>query len=214
MCFAVSIRESRVPLRFCNRYVGIGTPGDSGLSPPELATATSSDVTTALGLLDAVQFAQLHVTSVTARIEAQSGLVQGSIVSASAPMHVRSGQRVRVHLLVRLYRGALRTFSFTIRIPRGLRGVVVARLQGPSASSLLGSGAGLEAQLTAALGGGASTPSGPGPASIADLQSQFSGIARYDGVQLSFGGKHTINAYRNPSLPILGSALLAFNVGH
>jgi hypothetical protein len=214
MCFEVSIRESRVPLRFCNRYVGIGTPGDSGASPPELATATSSDVTTALGLLDAVQFAQLHVTSVTARIEAQSGLVQGSIVSASAPMHVKAGQRVRVHLLVRLYRGALRTFSFTIRIPHGLSGLVAARLQGPSASSLLGSGAGLEAQLASALTGGSPVPSGPGPASIADLQSQFSGIARYDGVQLSFGGKHTVDAYRNPSLPILGSAPLVLIVGH
>ena len=37
MCVTVRVRESRLPLRFCNRYVGTGFPGDSGLLPPELA---------------------------------------------------------------------------------------------------------------------------------------------------------------------------------
>ena len=28
------LRESRLPLRFCNRYVGTGFPGDAGVLPP------------------------------------------------------------------------------------------------------------------------------------------------------------------------------------
>ena len=34
MCLHVSLRESRRPLRFCNRYVGTGTAGDKGETPP------------------------------------------------------------------------------------------------------------------------------------------------------------------------------------
>ena len=35
MCVTVLLRESRQPLRFCNRYVGTGSPGNYGLLPPE-----------------------------------------------------------------------------------------------------------------------------------------------------------------------------------
>ncbi len=47
MCLKIYLRETSEPLGFCNRYVGTGTAGDEGETPPELASAASNDVTTA-----------------------------------------------------------------------------------------------------------------------------------------------------------------------
>jgi hypothetical protein len=214
MCLSIALRESHAPLSFCNRYVGTGSPGTAN-GPPELATAASSDLSSALGLLDGVQFARLHVVSVTAHIDAQRGLVQGQLLTAQAPSHVKARQLVTIHAHVRLYRGALRTFSFKVRIPRGLPRFVVAHLKGPDASSLSGAGGGLGSQLLGALTGSSSpSPSSQGPASIADLRHEFAAIGRYDGLQLEFPGRPPIRVYRNATLPILGSTTVTFTVGH
>ena len=74
MCVEVWLRESRTPLRFCNRYVGIGAAGDMGEAPPELASGVTSDLTSAFGVLESEQFASLHVTRVSAQIQARRGL--------------------------------------------------------------------------------------------------------------------------------------------
>ena len=66
----IDVLESSSPLGFCNRYVSTGSPGDQGLVPPALALGTSDDVSTALSILDSVAFAQLHVTRMTATIDA------------------------------------------------------------------------------------------------------------------------------------------------
>jgi hypothetical protein len=213
LCLTISLRETRVPLRFCNRYSGTGAPGDSSEVPPELASATSNDVAAALGILDSVDFAKLHVTNVAAGIEAQSGLVSGRIVSARAPINVKPGQVVRVGLVVRTYRGPLRAFSFPIRIPHGARGPVVAQLKGPSAGLLSGQAdiGSLSAALTAAFGGGPIS-SGSGPSSMTALAHRFAAIGHPDGLQLSFNGHRRTTAYENPSLLITGSARLIFNV--
>jgi hypothetical protein len=71
MCLSVSVREMRSPLRFCNRYVSTGVPGDGTEVPPALALSTSADAGTALGLIDAVQFARLHVGHISAEIDAR-----------------------------------------------------------------------------------------------------------------------------------------------
>jgi hypothetical protein len=117
MCLRIYLRESRGSLGFCNRYVGTGVAGDSGATPPELASAAGADVATAFGDLEQVDFAALHVTRVTASLAAQRGLAEAAIVGARAPERVHPGQAVRVRLLVRIFRGRLRTFTFPLRIP-------------------------------------------------------------------------------------------------
>ncbi|MGO9903978.1 MAG: hypothetical protein ACLP0J_30900 [Solirubrobacteraceae bacterium] len=214
MCVEVTLRETRAPLQFCNRYVGTGSPGTL-LAAPELASATSTDVTTALTLLDSVQFAQLHVTGVSAQIDAQRGLAQGWIVSAHAPLEVSAGQTVEVRLLVRLYRGPLRTLSFPVRIPQGMQGPVMAEMKGPTPqtpSSSSGSVSSLGSMLEQLLSGAGSAPTGAGPASIAALGHQFGAVGRYDGLRLSFNGKPAIDALRDRSLLIFGSTQLPFLV--
>ncbi|MHB8693679.1 MAG: hypothetical protein ACYDHH_20775 [Solirubrobacteraceae bacterium] len=213
MCLTVTLRESHAPLSFCNRYAGTGASGSSQ-GPPDLATATSSDLSSALGLLDGVQFAQLHVVSMSAHIYAQRGLVEGQLLTAQAPSHVKPRQLITIHAHVRLYRGPLRTFSFKLRIPGGLHGFVVAHLKGTDAASLSGAGGSLASQLAGALSGSSSpSSSSSGPASIADLRHQFAAIGRYDGLELSFPRMAPIRVYRNATLPILGSTAVTFTVG-
>jgi hypothetical protein len=47
----IYVRESQTPLGFCNRYLGAGSAGDQGLTPPEPAIGASADVTSAFGSL-------------------------------------------------------------------------------------------------------------------------------------------------------------------
>ncbi|MDQ6776214.1 MAG: hypothetical protein M3071_08365, partial [Actinomycetota bacterium] len=82
MCLRIYLRESKLPLGFCNRYVASGAPGDQSVVPPALALASSGDVSTALSLIDSVSFAALHVTRISASIDARRGLYEGTIVAA------------------------------------------------------------------------------------------------------------------------------------
>jgi hypothetical protein len=212
MCLQVYLRETDRPLGLCDRYVGTGIPGDQGEAPPEVASGASADVSTALGLLDSVQFANLHVTRLSAQISVQRGLAQAQIVAARAPATVRSGHTVVVHLLVRLYRGPLKTIAVPVAIPRGAHGRLVGRIHSASSGSSAGSSASLASALAAALTGASGGPSGPGPASLAVLRHQFAGVAAYDGLDLSLAGRATRRLFRDPSLLILGSAPLSFTV--
>jgi hypothetical protein len=213
MCLTVTVREIRGSLRFCNRYVTTGLPGDGSQAPPALALSASTDAGTALGLIDQVQFAALHVTHVSAQIDAQRGLDEAAIVSAHASPRVRAGRTARVRVLVREYRGALRTISFRVPIPRDAHGQVVARLVN-SASAGTNVADALASALTSALTGGAG-PSGPmskPPGSIAVLRKAFSGVGVYDGLELKIKGEPTRRVYRDPAQLITGSARLAFRV--
>jgi hypothetical protein len=214
MCLRLDLRESRIPLQFCNRYVGTGSAGDS-VQLPELASATSSDVTTALGLLDAEQFARLHVTRVTATISAQRGLAEATIISAHAPARVQAGRPVRVHVRVRRFRGPLQTISFMLRIPRRVHGPLAVTLRGAPQPPSMGSADSLAAALGASLvgGGGASPLTGSAPTSLASLRKQFAGIGIYDGLQARLGGHTSAHVYRDPALLITGHARVAFVVG-
>jgi hypothetical protein len=212
MCFTVTIRESRAPLQFCNRYVGTGSPGDAGASPPELGGATATDAASALGLLDQVQFAALHITKVAATITAQRGLAQARIVTAGAPLRVKAGGHVTVRLKVRVYRGPLKTISFKLRIPRGARGPLMAKLSGTGQAGSGTPPGGLAQAIAQALGSGGPV-TGPGPSSIAALRRAFAATAQYDGLQLRYlgeGGPRPI--YRDRSLLIMGSTRLLFLV--
>jgi hypothetical protein len=219
MCVQIYLRERRAPLGFCNRYVGTGTAGDAGVSPPLLALATSTDMSTAFGLLEQVQFAALHVTRVVARISAQRGLAEASIVSASAPFHVLAGKRVTVRLRVRMFRGALRTVSFKLLIPRGINGSYQPVLHGPPLGPPPAPPGGLLNVLGGVLGGAFGFgPSGPPPepppppSNLAQLASEIAGIGFYDGLVVGSHGRGTRPVYRDPSIVIAGRVQLAFAV--
>jgi hypothetical protein len=213
MCLTVTVREIRGPLRFCNRYVTTGLPGDGSQAPPALALSASTDAGTALGLIDQVQFAALHVTHVSAQIDARRGLDEAAIVSAHASTRLRAGRTARVRLLVREYRGALRTISFHVPIPRDAHGQLVARLVNSTSAGTNVADA-LASALTSALTGGAGT-SGPmtkPPGSIAALRKAFRSVGVYDGLELKIKGEPTRRVYRDPAQLITGSARLAFRV--
>ena len=218
MCLAVTIREVHGPLRFCNRYVSTGVPGNAGELPPALALSSSLDAGTALGLIDEEQFANLHVTHVVAQIDAQRGLRDAVIVSVHAPTVVTAGEKVAVRMQVRRFRSRLQTFAFKVRIPRdALPGRLTAKIDNPAELSGASSGA-LVALLTVALsGGGAGSSDGLGPtqhppASVRALRKAFAGVGFFDGLEIRFKGEKPVHAYRDPALLINGQARLVFRV--
>jgi hypothetical protein len=214
MCLRIYLRETRTPLGFCNRYVGTGEPGDA-LAPPELANAASTDVTNAFAALEQVDFAALHLKRVVARLDAQRGLAEASILDARAPRRVRPGQEVRVRLGVRVYRGGLRTFGFRVRIPRGASGPIALTIKGPPVVPGTGtSSQGLTGALTTVLSfGSTSQPLSIGPiSSLSELREAIAGLASYDGLYASFSGRGKRPVYRNQSLLITGQARLRFVV--
>jgi len=212
MCLSIRIQESQAPLGFCNRYVSTGAPGGSGVVPPALALSAGGDAAQAFSLIDSVQFATIHVTGIAAALDAERGLREGSIVSARAPRQVRAGQRVSVHLLVRVIRGSLRRVSVRIRVPHGLHGAVTAKLGGSGGA---GNGAqALESTLGAALGA-VTVTFGPAPAppgSIGSLRHAVAAIAPYDGLLIRFAHRAPTRVFRDPSLLITGQAKIAFRV--
>jgi hypothetical protein len=218
MCLRIYLRESRAPLGFCNRYVGTGPPGDAGQMPPELASAASTDVTSAFGDIEAVDFAALHVTHVVADIDASRGLSMASIVRARAPLQVEAGRTVKVRLDVRIYRGGRRTVSFPLRIPRGARGPTVVTIHGPAPPSPATSG-GLSSSLVQGLSPSGGSSGGPGSGSNAspitsliDLRAAIAAIPGYDGLYADTPGQGGRRVFRDPALLITGRTTLVFLV--
>jgi hypothetical protein len=210
MCLTVHLREGHTRLGFCNRYTGTGA-GGLGITLPALLEGVLSDTSTALSLIDQVQFAALHVTKVTARVAARRGLDTAAILGAQMPRVVTAGSRVKVRLRVQLYRSKVRTVSFELRIPRGLSGPQVATLR-------QGSGGGVDALLEALFGfspGGGGGPRQP-PRSLAALKKAFAAVPSYDGLSVTFGKHDTERVFRDPKFVITGQTTLAFDVrgGH
>ncbi len=216
MCLQIYLRETSEPLGFCNRYVGSGSAGDEGETPPELASAASNDVTNAFEDFERVDFAALHVTHVVADLDASRGLTMASILGAHAPLQVEAGKTVRVRLVLRVYRGPRRTVSFRLRIPRGASGPLAVTIHGPAEPSPATS-SGLSSALVAALtpGGGASGSSGGGSSpisSLPELRAAIASIHTYDGLYANVPGHGRRRAFRDPNLLITGRTTLLFFV--
>ncbi len=215
MCLRIYLRESRQPLGFCNRYVGTGTAGDEGETPPELASAASADVTTAFSDFERVDYAALHVTHVVADMTASRGLAMGSILSARAVGPVRAGRSVRVRLLVRIYRGPVRRVSFRIRVPRGANGPLAVTIHGPAAPTPATAN-GLSSQLVISLSGSGApsgSGSGTGPiSSLDELRDAIASIPTYDGLYANVAGQARRRVFRDPSLLITGRTTLVLLV--
>jgi hypothetical protein len=213
MCLHVLLVQGG-PLHFCNRYVGVGAAGDMGYGPPEVASGAEADVANAMSLLDSVQFTTPRIKSVTIKIDASRGLAEALIIDARAPRTVKPRQLVTARLRLQLYRRGVRTIPVKLRIPRDARGALTATIAGP-ALQLAGQGSGSDAaviaELTGALGGPESGPSGP-PASFSQLRSAFAQIPSYDGLTARLGHGKPQHIYRDPKLVITGDATLSFLV--
>ena len=185
--------------------------------PPELASAASTDVASAFGALELVDFAALHVTRVVAHVDAQRGLADGGIVGAQAPRRVRAGQQVRVRLRVRVYRGPLRTVSFRLRIPSGARGATTVTIKGPPPPAGLGASTqGLAGALSSLLSSASSSGPTPGITPISSLAELRQVIARPGRLRRALRRASPATAsgavYRDPSLVMTGRATVRFAV--
>ena len=182
LCARITLRESKVPLRFCNRYVSATPSDNAGSSLPDLMGA---DLSEALTTIDTVTYRRLHIAKIDARVDEQRGLQEGYMVRGRMPRHVRPGQVAGVRLTVRMTGGGLREVSFKVRVPRDVKpGVHALALVGTATDD--GGAGGLVIDLGDLLGGGGSDGGDPGPQSVAELRDSVEGIERYDGVTGSF----------------------------
>lgn len=214
MCLTIQLREKNTRLHFCDRYVGTGAAGDGADAPPEVSTDAMNDVTSGLSLLDAEQFATLHVTSVTADIRAARGLAEATILGASAPSVARAGARIPIKLRIQLYRSSYRTIVLHVRVPRNAHGIEPLVIKGAPAL-IPGSSDDdeeISEELTEVLGGLGGPTAAP-PRSLAQLRKQFAAIPGYDGISVKLGlHANSKHAYRDPSLLITGDASVLLDV--
>ncbi|TMK62039.1 MAG: hypothetical protein E6G53_14920 [Actinobacteria bacterium] len=224
MCVRVAVDGHARVLRFCNRYVGDGSFfGNGGL-------LAASDLDSATALLDSVQFPGFRVRSLSASLDLRRGLAQTFMTGASARRKVAAGHRLGVTVRT-LMRGERRRFTFKLNVPRHLRpGRYRLTLTGPGPDGTGGGGGGLAALLAALLGGPEGAGGGPpgpselGPASFADLASQFARMGKYDGLAATFTRarrRHPPHrrlpalverAYRNSALRIGGRVTIRLRV--
>jgi hypothetical protein len=107
MCARFRVRELRSPMGFCNTYFSV----DDAVSHLSDAGA----------MIDFFDLAPLHVERAGVSLRAQTGLKQDVLIGARGPRRVRRGQRIRVRLTVQRRRGARRTLTVPVRVPRSLR---------------------------------------------------------------------------------------------
>jgi hypothetical protein len=178
LCFSITIRERKAPLRFCNRYTGAAV---------DLMIDDSSRAIVLVDNFIVNQFHHLHVLGVHADESVARGLDQGIIVAASAPGQVRRGRRIAVHLRLRLPHGPVKTLTITPRVPASLpRGRALMTVKGTGAD---GEPSGLFDEL---LGLPASERPSGGPRTLKQLAAQVAAIHRFHGVTVTFtpAGRH------------------------
>jgi hypothetical protein len=203
LCVSAHLRELQVPLRFCKRYVTQGALDSS--TPMPLALAMGGDVSDALSVVGDARFRALHLTRIDVSAGVQRGLRLATLLSARLGRRVvRPGERVRVALRTRLYRGPLRTIRFVLRIPRDVApGRRVLRLVGTPVGNGSGGGGPLSA-LLALFGDGRGES---GAQSMPEAIAGFLGVQRWDGVHALLGGEDW-HAYRSARVRIDGRALI------
>ena len=209
MCLRARVRETKTPLRFCNRYVLNGQAGIDADAP--LALLMTFDVSRALRAISRAHFATLHVTRVSVGVKIARGLKLATIVGASGPKTVRPGKQARVALRVRLEDGPLRTVHFDVHVPREIRGGV---------QPLLVVGAPLDIQsgdqqgfFSLLIGLFESIAQPRGALSMDQVVHRFAAVGRYDGVRAAFATyPRPQRVYLDPDLRIAGRGLMLVKV--
>jgi hypothetical protein len=200
MCAKIALRERRVPLRFCNRYVATGT-GEEAASVP---IGMAFDVLDALTLVDDFAGAPIHVTAFEANVKLQRGLQQAMLLDALAPPQAHNGERITVRLLLRKVGGERFTRDIRVRVP--------ARVHGRRTLTLTGAPSDSSDELSTSLGSiiiDALDEPQPGdelgPRTTSELADAITSIQRYDGLTSAFGGGTGERpAYRDPDIRISG----------
>ena len=133
-CIEIGLREVETAPRFCNRYVS-ESPDFSGTSNA-IGNLASSDLGTALGIVDAFKLGRLHVTSVSVRVEMARGQRLAYLRGVRLPAKVRAGRRVRATLTLRHVRGRREVRRVMVRLPKDMRpGRRRLRFTGPGVDS-------------------------------------------------------------------------------
>jgi hypothetical protein len=180
MCVRVTLRERRRPLRFCNTYVG-GSPAAAG-SPmvADFANATS--------LIDAYNFAALHVTAVDVNLRLRRELRQAFLLDAGGPRAARRGHDISVKVRAQHVRGSTFTRTVKVHVPSDLAtGTRVLTLTGtPADAGGPSDGEDLTSIFTVTLGDEVDPADEKGPTSVAKLAEAFAATHRDDAVTASF----------------------------
>ena len=210
-CFAITLKERKEPVRFCNRYVSdVWDPSGAG---NVVAGAASADLIQALSLIDGYKASELHVTGVEANVQISRGQRQAYLRGVRLPRRGRAGHKVRATLALRHVRGRLERRRVTLRLPDAVppgrhRRIVFtgADVDSPEGdlSSLFG-----ELEVDFGLG---DTGGDLGPPNLRRLVARIAGIGRYDGVSAGPPSADPEDpdrgepSYRDPALRISGRA--------
>jgi hypothetical protein len=204
LCMHITIAERARPMGFCNTYVG-GTPGLAGV----VGSPAVSDVSEAVGILDAYQFGALHVKSVSIDLRARRGLTQAFLVGLRGPRVVHRGHTYRYRALLRKVGGEKLTRTLNVYVSRGVhRGFHQLILKGTPADT---SGAASDEDLSIILGfdDSASADADTGPRSVKALAHAIASVHRYDGVTADFRGDGGLESrrrvFRDPDLRVSGT---------
>jgi hypothetical protein len=210
LCMAVTLRELRAPMRFCNTYAV------DGPVPNGLAGAALADVGAAAGLLDGYRFGTLHPTAVDIGVRVRRGLKQAFIVAAQAPRAVRRGRRISVRLRLRRTRtGATSTRTIRLRVPRDAKaGDRELRILGSPADEGRDPASDTGEDLVVLFddGGGTDQSDDPGPASLAELRGAYSALGRRTGLRAGFAGRPLRLVSSDRDVRISGSARIPVRV--
>jgi hypothetical protein len=229
MCLRATVAGHARALRFCNRYVG-----DAALAGPGGVLA-ASDVDSATILFETAEIQGLHVTTLSADLSLRRGLAQAYLQRVKARKQVAAGGQLPVTITTRVARGANRTFTFDVPVPRNLpAGRYQLALSGPGPDGSESEGEDGLSALLAALLGDVGGPPGGGAKSFKGLATRFAALHNYDGLTAVFVGRaprphapkpkgkpakprrrHVsgrIHAYRNPDLRIGGSKVASVRI--
>ena len=212
-CFAISFKERKQPVRFCNRYVS-DQPDALGAGNV-VAGAASSDLLEALLLIDGYKASEIHVSGIEVSVEIQRGQRQAYLRNVRLPRRARAGQRVRATLTLRHVRGPLERRRVTLRLPSDLRpGNRRVVFTGTDVDSPEGDLFGLfDFEFDFGDTGG-----DLGPPNRRALVAAIDGIARYDGISARRPSNDPEDfdpgepSYRDPDLRISGTARTSIRI--
>ncbi|MEA2185226.1 MAG: hypothetical protein QOK16_237 [Solirubrobacteraceae bacterium] len=200
MCVAVTLRELRTPMRFCNTYAIDGTVTNA------LAGPAAQDMAAAVAVLESYRFGTLHPTGIEVGLRVRRGLRQAFIVGGKGPDRARRGTRIAIRLKLRRTGTGARSFrTIHVRLPSDLEpGPHTIRLAGTVAD--IGSNPDEQADVSVLFEESPGADQDPGAESLDAVRSDFEELGRYDGIIASIGDRPEVNVYRDPKLRITGEA--------
>jgi hypothetical protein len=202
MCLRITFRETKVPARFCNRYVSSATSDAGDFSGGNaVAVNAALDSLDALGMVDGYEARPPHIAKVSAKLTVSRGERVADLRSVRAPRTVRRGQRIKVRVRMLKLHGSVMTRTYRLRVPRGIRpGRHRLVLSNPTDAT-----SPVDQLLEDLLGPSSDTAVGSAPASLEELIFSIRDLARWDGIEAKIG-RERFPAFRDQDLLISGRA--------